>query len=53
MKKIYSLLLLLLPIIINAQTIENSQTLELYQKSFIIETQGEFNSLDMQITTFP
>ena len=52
MKKIYSLLLLLLPIIINAQTTENSQTLELYQKSFIIETQGEFNSLDMQITTF-
>jgi len=52
MKKIYSLILLLLPIIINAQTIENVQTLELYQKSFIIETQGEFNSLDMQITTF-
>ena len=46
MKKIYSLLLFLLPIIVS------SQTMELYQKSFVFEVGGPLESLDYQHPTF-
>ena len=46
MKKIYYLLLFLLPIT------ANSQTMELYQKSFVIETESPMESLDYQKPTF-
>ena len=45
MKKIYSLLLFFLPIIVN------SQTMQLYQKSFVIETKKPMESLDYQQPT--
>jgi hypothetical protein len=46
MKKIYYLLLFLLPIT------ANSQTMELYQKSFVIATESPMESLDYQKPTF-